>query len=76
MIVIVISIVVYCGLFVSRNQISEQMEHITDNNSKISQLSLLIPERQRQISPFSELEEEGGAGASAAEPADEEILAN
>lgn len=57
-IVIVISIVVYCGLFVSRNQISEQMEHITDNNLKISQLSLLIPERQRQISPFSELEEE------------------
>lgn len=51
-VVILISIAVYCGLSISRNNISDQMEAITDNNLKISRLSLLIPERQNQVQPY------------------------
>lgn len=55
-IVILISIVLYCGLFISRNNLSQNMEQITANNLQISQLSLLIPKRQNQTEAMEEVE--------------------
>lgn len=57
MIVFLVVIAVYCGLSVSRKNISQNMERITENNLQISRLTLLIPERQKRISPFLYLEE-------------------